>query len=264
LTPMLILPIFLTAVRAALPIAEQGQSVESLALSAVPATSLEGEEEKRIDEWMGSFTAGLTFTDGNTKRKTASANLDLTKEYQNADRWSNNLYWNYAEEGGVRTQRRAGLKSQYDSSLDEKTYWYVNGSAQTDEQAGVDLRWTAGVGIGRIFRDDEEWRFAAEAGLSYLSEEFSDNTDNDYVAARVAYRANWHYSERLDLGQVTELFPSVEDSADVYGRMDTRAVYKLTGNMISQFQWVWDWDNTPAAGRDRSDHLFLVTVGWTF
>ena len=68
----------------------------------------------------------------------------------------------------------------------------------------------------------------------------------------------------LQIGQFTEIFPSLDESDDINGRMDTRAIYQMTEDMIAQFQWVWDWDNTPAAGRDRSDNLFLVTVGWIF
>ncbi len=273
---MLFLPIVLTALHAAAPAVDQtlpidqpmatGQELqtESLAMTATPATLQDEEEEKVLDQWTGNFTAGLTFTDGNTDRKTASATVDMVKDYSNNDRATVGLYWNYAEEGGIRTQRRTGARGQFDSAIDENTYWYVNGGISADERAGLDLRYNAGVGLGHIFRDDEEWRFSAEAGLSYVNEEFDTGVDNDYVAARLAYRANWHYSERLEIGQFTEIFPSLDESDDISGTMDTRAIYQMTEDMIAQFQWVWDWDNTPAAGRDRSDNLFLVTVGWLF
>ncbi len=245
----------------------QGLSTESLLLSAQSVVLEEGGDETPAlteDTWSGGVTAGITYSDGNTSRKSASITADAIKDYVNKDRWTTSLFWNYAEEGDFRTQRRAGIRSQFDMALDEVTYWYVNGSADADEQAGLDLRWTAGVGLGHIFRDDDEWRFAGEAGLSYFNEEFDDNTDADYIAARLAYRATWHYSEKLTLTQFTEVFPSLEESDDVYARIDTRALYQLSSSMIAQLQWVWDWDNTPAAGRDRSDHLVLGSIGWTY
>ncbi|HPF13725.1 MAG: DUF481 domain-containing protein [Planctomycetes bacterium] len=262
---MLFLPLVLTALHAVTPSLDQTQPVESLALSVAPLTADDAADaDKKLDQWTGSVTLGLTYSDGNTQRKTLSATVDAIKDYSNKDRWTNNLYWNYAEEGGIRTQRRAGIRSQYDMPLDEKTYWFLTASADTDEQANLDLRWAAGAGLGHLFLDNEEWRFAGEAGLSYLNQEFKDGSTNDYVAARLAYRAHWTYSERLSFGQVTEIFPSVETSGDVYGRMDTRAVYQMTKSMLAQFQWIWDWNNNPAVGRDRSDNLFLVTVGWQY
>ena len=122
------------------------------------------EEDKVLDQWTGNFTAGLTFTDGNTDRKTASATVDLVKDYSNNDRATVGLFWNYAEEGNVRTQRRSGIRGQYDSSIDDNTYWYVNGGVDADEQAGLDLRYNAGVGLGHVFRDDDEWRFCCGSG----------------------------------------------------------------------------------------------------
>jgi hypothetical protein len=34
--------------------------------------------------------------------------------------------------------------------------------------------------------------------------------------------------------------------------------------MIAAISHILDYDNTPAPGRDRSDHRVLLSVGWAF
>lgn len=216
-------------------------------------------------KWEGAFTAGLSLTDGNTDIQKASAAVDATKA-DGLDRYTLGFSWNFSEENGNVTQRKTYGKAQFDRFFDEskKTYWLVQASGEADDAAGVDLRTTAGAGVGYQFADEAKWKAAGEAGLSYFNEDLTGGMTNDYIAARLAY--NWAYllSDRWAFEQVGEIFPSLEESDDIYTKIDTRAKATLTENMFAQAQWVWDWDNTPAAGNERSDHLFLLTVGWSF
>jgi len=34
--------------------------------------------------------------------------------------------------------------------------------------------------------------------------------------------------------------------------------------MFGQFQWVVDWDNTPAPGKKETDQRYLLSIGWKF
>jgi hypothetical protein len=38
----------------------------------------------------------------------------------------------------------------------------------------------------------------------------------------------------------------------------------LTEKMFAQLGWLFTWDNTPAAGAERTDNLVLLTIGWSF
>lgn len=233
-------------------------------LAAVPLQDdAAAAEEEKLDVWTGAVNVSGSFTDGNTDIQRASVGADATRKSE-GDRWTLGFLWSWAEEDGDVTQRRTRGAAQYDYFLTEKSYLLAQASAENDSEAGLDLRWIAGVGYGRQFRDDDKWKLSGEAGLSYFSEEFDDGTDSEYLAARLAYGAEWHLSETWSFAQDGEAYPSLEDKEDIYTRLDTRAQAKLTESMVGQLQWVWDWDNTPAAGKERSDHLVLLGVGWTF
>lgn len=213
--------------------------------------------------WEGAATVGVSLTAGNTDITKASATIDSSKK-EEEERYTLGLSWNYSEENETVTQRKTYAKGQYDRFVSEEMYWLVQASAEADDAAGVDLRSTAGAGLGYQFADGEKWKLSAEGGLSWFKEELSDGNESDYVAARLAY--NWAYqpSDRWSLEQVGTIFPSLEESEDIYTRIDTRAKLTLTEKMFAQAQWIWDWDNTPAEGNDRSDHLLLLTLGWSF
>lgn len=248
------------------PVFDEAPAPESMAPGAVTLAPTSAQDDPVVEEkpgWEGSFTVGVSITDGNTDIQKASAAMDAVKELEK-DRYTVGLSWNFSEENGVVNQRKTYGKAQYDRFLTEKSYWLVQASAEADKTAGVDLRTTVGVGLGYQVKDTEKFKLSGEAGLSSFSESFTNGMDSDYIAARLAY--NWAYlmSDKWSFEQTGVIFPSLEDSDDIYSKIDTRAKASLTDNMFAQLQWVWDWDNTPAAGAERSDHLYLLTVGWSF
>jgi putative salt-induced outer membrane protein YdiY len=231
----------------------------------VPARQDPGPTEPK---WTGSVTAGAILGMGNSETRTYNATADA--EYRRAkDRVTLGFLTTSSEEKNTTpdwttTDRRTSAKAKYDYFLSEKAYAFVQSSADTDRQASVDLRWTAGVGGGRQFRDDKTWKISAEAGVTYFNEEFKTGVQDDYISARGAYNVEWKANETWVLGQTTEVFPSLEDSEDIYVKADTRAKVSLTESMFGQIQWILDYDNTPAAGKDRVDHRVLLSVGWKF
>ena len=252
----------LTAASIAL-LAAAAQPPVTEAPETFPAFSTLQDETAASPQWEGAVTVGVSLTEGNTDITKASAAVDASKKLEK-ERYTLGFSWNFSEENETVTQRKTYGKGQYDRFVSEKMYWLLQASAEADDAAGVDLRTTVGAGVGYQFSDTEKWKLSGEAGLSWFNEEFEDSTENDYIAARLAYKWAYILSEKWAFEQSGEIFPSLEDSEDIYSKIDSRAKVTLTENMFAQAQWVWDWDNTPAAGNDRSDHLLLITVGWSF
>lgn len=226
------------------------------------------EEEEKDKGWEGAFTLSASKTYGNTDIQTFALGLDSVLD-RKPDRYSVKLAHNYSDEDGQVIQRRNMGEFQYDRFLSDKSYLLANATAMSDFLANVDLRWTAGLGYGYQFRDDDVWKIAGEAGISYFNEEFGDGTENDYVAARLAYNWEYNHSEDWIFSQSGEIFPSLEDEDDIYALIDTRVKATLTEAMFAQLQWIFNWDNTPATDGngnllDREDHILLLSVGWSF
>jgi putative salt-induced outer membrane protein YdiY len=219
--------------------------------------------------WNGSVNVGASVTNGNTKITRANVAVDAQKEIEGDYRQTFGLWWNYGEETGNITERRAGGKYQYDKFIDDDSYYLGQASAETDDNAGVDLRTTLGVGYGQKLVQKENLTVDGEIGVSYFNESFAEKDAAgedafDYIAARLAANTEYAYSEKISFSNGVQIFPSLEDTDDVYAKLDTRAKATLTENMFGQLQWIWEWDNTPAPGLKRSDNQVLLTIGWNF
>jgi len=269
---MILLPLVLGSGLAAAAIVDDFASIPRGALSASPApgepltglaqvTPPTGEGD--TVGWDGSLNVGASKTDGNADVENYSVTLDAVKEVD-IHRFNAFAGWFYAATEGVRTQRRAIGSVKYDQFFAEKTYFWANTFAETNEQALVDLRWSAGGGLGHQFRDDATWSISAEVGLAYFDERFDTGEEDNYLAARGAWKGRFVANEQLTFRHTGEVYPSLEDSDDVYGRATTAADVKLTDRMNASAQWLFVWDNTPAANQDRIDNLYLLTIGWTF
>jgi len=230
-----------------------------LATTATPQDA----EAKAADAWTGSVSGGALLSTGNNKSRSATVTAGAERKVEE-NRVTLGALWNYTEENDVLTQRNIYGTGQYDRFLTEKAYAYINASGEADRQAGVDLRWTGGAGMGYQFRDDESWKASGELGISYVDEAFNSGLDSQYASARAGYKTAYLASDKWEFAHDGLIFPSLEDGNDVYTRFDTRVKTSLTDSMFAQLQWIYNWDNTPETGKVRDDHLFLLTVGWSF
>ncbi len=227
-------------------------------------------DESTAPRWTGSVSIGASVSSGNTNRRTANANADAQLRREN-DRYTLDGYWNYAdqkeESGGDRilSERKLGGSAKYDYFLTERLFLYAASSGAYDKIANLRLRWTAGAGAGYQLYEREDLAWALEAGLAYVNEDFvGTEDDNDYISARGASDVRWEIREGLSFFQKAEVFQSLEDGDDILARKDSRVRMALTQAMFAQLQYVLDYDNSPASGKKRMDHLVALTVGWKF
>lgn len=223
-------------------------------------------EEAEEPHWTGQLNFGGTVARGNSKvtgvALSFNAELDRGK-----DRWSTQGYWNYTETEDVITQRNAGVSGEYDYFTTEKLFYLGTAGVETDTQADVDLRWWIGPGVGyQFYKEDEESKVSlnASAAITYFAQDFGTAPDEEYAAARLAYGFGWQATETTRVEQDMSLFPSLEDSDDFFGRLDTRIKVSISEKLFTQLQWIYDYNNSPPAGFDRADNRLILTVGWLF
>jgi putative salt-induced outer membrane protein YdiY len=232
--------------------------------------------EKPEPAWTGSVKLTGLFATGNTERRAAGLLFDASRRSE-IDRFTVDATWDYSENKGVDpsntatfrqwdlNQRRAGGGLKYDYFLSQRWYSLVTARVLGDTLADIKLRFTSGVGLGYTVLEDKTTLLQVEAGISYFNENYRSATPSqDYLAARVAYRLQHQLSDDTRLVHRVEAYPSLESSDDIYLQSVTELSTSLTSNMIAAISHILDYDNTPAPGRDRSDHRVLLSVGWAF
>ena len=224
-------------------------------------------------EWTGSVNVGGQISTGNTERRAVSAGAEAIRRTRE-DRLRLRGTFDYAEDKDTSptaadnswrlSQRRTYGQAKYDYFLSKKMYLLATTSGENDELSRLHLRFTGGAGVGYQWYDRDDLSVLTEVGLSYVDEDYSGGPDTDFLAARGALSVRWTIMDGLKLLHDSEVFPSLEESDDFYARLDTRLQATLTDNLFAQFQWILDYDNTPAQGRQRDDHRLLASVGWSF
>ena len=237
----------------------------------VPATpvltpaAVQEEAEESAPKWTGSISVGANWSGGNTR--TTGINGTADAEYRRTDdRTTLGALYTYSKNRAtdVVDDDRYGARAQYDYFFSEKTYGLVQTSYDVDVVADLRSRVTAGAGMGRQFREDDTLKLSGEAGLTWKDEEFPHGQGGDDIAARLAYNVNWNPNEAWEFGQSTTVLPVIDDLDDVLVTVDTRVKATLTQAMFAQLQWLFEHDETPASGKDETDHRVLFSLGWSF
>jgi len=251
----------------------------SIALTLLCAAPLEpwflpqeGADQEDTDSvvelgWKGVLGAGLSTSSGNTDSRNLHASVDAELREEKR-RYSLGFHWLYADEAedGPREllERHAQAEGQVDFFLDERSYFLVTTDAETDKKAALDLRYSLGVGYGYQVVEEKGWSLSVEVGASGINEDFDGEEEKSYLAGRFGYSLERSLGERWILSQDSEVFPSLEEAEDVYVEVDTRLRCNLSENLYGQFQWIFDWDNTPAEEAERENHRLLFSVGYSF
>lgn len=241
--------------------------LDSLAMINPPA--------KPEPAWTGSLKLNGFYSEGNTDRRSVGLLFDASRR-SDADRISVDAQWDYSEDKDLDTasatfrewklnQRRAGGGIKYDYFLSKRAYFLATSRVLGDTLANLDLRYTAGVGIGYTWVENSDTTFLTEVGASYFNESYRNaDPDSDYLAIRAAYKLTHQFTATTRLVHGVEAFPSTESASDIYLRSTTEITTSLTESMLAALTHIMDYDNTPATGAERVDSRFLLSIGWSF
>ena len=221
-------------------------------------------------QWKGTAVAGAVFDRGNTTRNAGTAALDAVRRAE-ADRITFGA--GYAAEQAededtgdtVTTKRQMFMGLQYDLFFAPKWYLYANARGEKDGVANLALRLISGVGLGYQFVETDDLKFNIEAGPTWVSENYTDDTENiDYLAARVAWNLDWVFYPAVSFFHNGRAYPSLESRHDQLVETRTGLRYKLFGDFFGESKLLWTWDSTPADDKKRQDLSVILGLGYGF
>jgi putative salt-induced outer membrane protein YdiY len=254
-------------------LAEPG-TVRTAGTSSISAQTVQLSNAVKLNpepvQWKGTAVAGAIFDRGNTVRTAGTGALDAVRRAE-SDRITFGA--GYAAEqtkdedtGDTETTKRQMFMGlQYDLFFAPKWYMYANARGEKDGIADLSLRLITGVGLGYQFVETEELKFNIEAGPTWVSENYSDDTENiDYVAARVAWNLDWLFYPDVSFFHHGRAYPSLENRHDQLVETKTGFRYKLFGGFFGESRVHWTWDSTPADDKKRQDLSVILGLGYGF
>lgn len=227
--------------------------------------------EKKPVTYNGNLNFGASVADGNTQTKTASFSGEFVARSKR-QRLTLRAAWNYAEDQDGLTARNTKGSMKYDFFVTERFFLFASALFEEDKFQDLNLRTALAAGPGYQFIQEgdftEEWLSGLEAygevGLAFFDEDFKRGEDQRYLSARWAVKIDWAILPKLTLFHNHEGYPGLEDASDLYITTETGVRLNIWANFIATLQVNWRWDNTPSPGFERSDTLYLMTLGYAF
>jgi putative salt-induced outer membrane protein YdiY len=134
--------------------------------------------------------------------------------------------------------------------------WY-----QHDENAGVDLRVTAGGGIGSHLFENARVKFTLEGGLGHTVERAL--RDGSFVTIFVSPIVHWRINERTQFSTNTLNYFNSESIRDVRLHNETDFNVQITQRVGLQNSLLVSFDNVPETGHNQTSVQFSVNIAFT-
>jgi putative salt-induced outer membrane protein YdiY len=212
----------------------------------------------------GRINVGLNKASGNTDTENGHADAELIARTV-SHRVTLGGDYNRASEDNRKTEDNATGRLKHDYFLTRQIYWYLNGLVERDELKDINLRTTAGPGLGYQFFEGELMNLSVEAGPSYVNTDYDQGADEDSLSGRWAVKFDRFFFEKLFQYYFTnEGYISASDTSDVFMFTKTGLRFPLRAGLFLNAGFEWDWDNTPAEDADKSDYRYILSIGYGF
>jgi putative salt-induced outer membrane protein YdiY len=219
--------------------------------------------------YIGNLTGGYSQTTGNSHLRNASLIGELVARSEQL-RLTMNVRYVYGDDAGRLITRNARGTIKLDFFITKKLFWFTSAYFEQDTFQDLKLRTALATGPGYQWVDrgdytgiTKDMTFYTEAGLSYFNEDFSVAPDKASLRARVSLKFNWPiFEDAIAIYHLSELFPSLQDTSDVYFTMDNGVRFKVWQGFVTSFQITTRYNSRPAPGTTDTDQLYLITLGY--
>lgn len=221
--------------------------------------------------YVGNLTGGYSQTTGNSHLRNASLIGELVARSEQL-RLTMNVRYVYGDDAGRLITRNARGTIKLDFFITKKFFWFTSAYFEQDTFQDLKLRTALATGPGYQWVDrgdysgiTKDMTFYTEAGLSYFNEDFSVAPDKASVRARISLKLNWPmFEDAITVYHFSELFPSLQNTSDVYFTMDNGVRFKVWQGFVTSFQITTRYNSRPAPGTTDTDQLYLITLGYAF
>ena len=220
------------------------------------------EDGGRAVELKGHLNLGGTATVGNTDTENYYLDGELVARTEK-NRYTADAILNYGKDEDEKTVDNWTASIKHDYFLSGKWYLCNNALFTKDEFKDLNLRTSLGTGAGYQFRESELVNLSVEAGLSYVNEDLIEDEDNSYPAGR--WSANFDkylLPERVKFFHFHEILIGLGDDGDTLIRTQTGFRFPLLKSFVASTQFNYDREENPAAGKEKADTMYILTLGY--
>ena len=213
----------------------------------------------------GSFNIGFNAARGNTDTTDTHIDGKIVPSFgRNTIAFGGEL--NRSEASGVTNKSNWTIRAEYDREFGVRRRWYGSlfNTYENDELANLNLRVTAGAGIGYKFFNERPTLLRISLGPAYVNEDWRIDSDRTFLGLR------WNLNFEQDLW--TEDFTFYHSDTMTFGLSETQYVLRTTTglklDLIADFaisaEFKYDYNAEPPPGTLKSDQYYILKLGYDF
>jgi putative salt-induced outer membrane protein len=166
-----------------------------------------------------------------------------------------------ATNAGTRTAESHATELRGDYLFTERLFAYLNAGWAKDPFAGLDSRWYSGPGAGYKILLGPIHFFTVEAGLNYVSEEYTDNTEVDFIAGRLFGEYIFAFNDTNKFSQSLEYLHNFSEGTDYNIIAETAVTSALSSNYSLKVSYTVKYDHMPVpATLDDTDTILAAAL----
>ncbi|MDC1287489.1 DUF481 domain-containing protein, partial [Gammaproteobacteria bacterium] len=222
-------------------------------------------EDKLIDKFDVYLSANYAFTKASGVAQTELNGTVSFNQRDAVNTLTSRLTVSDTEEEST-TSSRMNLQRR---TWTDRQSWYRNvfGGFESNDELGLDARYTFGAGVGRYFIDNNRQTLTGSLGAQVLTERAADGIRQDSVEAVITmdYTA-WRFdTPELDFDVNANVYPSLTES----GRVRADSTARLRWEIVEDLFWNMNlWGSFDAASVDIDGGEFdwgvTTGIGWSY
>lgn len=213
----------------------------------------------------GAFNVGFNAARGNTDTTDMHVDAKFVPSFGRNTIAIGGEY-NQSEADGVVNKSNWTIRAEYDRDFGVRRRWYatVFNTYENDDLADLNLRVTAGAGVGYRFFTDRPTLLRISLGPAYVNEDYRDENDRTFVSLR------WNLNFEQDLW--TEDLTFYHSDTMTLGLSEQQYVLRTTTGikmkLIADFtlsaEVKYDYNAEPPPDTLKSDQYYILKIGYDF
>jgi putative salt-induced outer membrane protein len=130
-----------------------------------------------------------------------------------------------------------------------------------DEFTGIESRYFIGPGVGYRFLTGPKHFLDAEAGINFVTEDYTNNTEEEFLEGRLYGLYQYSFSEKNKFSQSLEFLYDFDDSDNYRINSETAFITALSNYLSLKTSYEIKHDNEPVpATLKETDTILSVTL----
>lgn len=161
------------------------------------------------------------------------------------------------------TTEKWKLEGAYNYFVSKKWFWGGFGRLEHDKFADLDLRTSVGPLVGYQWFESKKMNLRTSTGLSYVKENFNNQSDDDYVALPWAINFDrFIFGEFMQFYHRQTGFWNLEDTSNVVWDTWTGLRFPLILGLVASTEMKVEYDSGAADDADETDTTYSLKLGY--